>query len=59
MDFANFDAKVYWKTLQKERKDAETVVFSSTFSPDGEYLICGSNFGFINLWSISSVLVTT
>jgi hypothetical protein len=52
-----YDVVEHWKNLQKERQDKEAIALCSIFSPDGNYLITGTNYGFINIWSVPSVLV--
>ncbi len=49
--------KYYWTTLREMQMDKESTTLSSTFSADGNYVVCGTNFGFINIWNVDNLWV--
>lgn len=59
-DFSNsnfeFDREKYIEFVRQESRERETTVYSSIFSRDGNYLICGTSFGMINVWNIQTFL---
>jgi WD40 repeat protein len=53
VDYANFSQEQYWKELYVARREQENITLCSCFSSDGNFLVAGSNFGFVNVWRIN------
>ena len=52
-----FDEAAYTAQLLEKRQNRESVVFTAAYSLDGEYLVCGTNQGKINVWHLPKYLV--
>jgi hypothetical protein len=59
VNLVDYNLQSYIADLQQKARERETTVFSCIFSEDGEYLICGTNFGMINIWRIDPFLVNS
>lgn len=50
MQLQGQDGTAVWEALQEEAREKETAVYASVWSPDGQVLVAGSNFGRVNVW---------
>lgn len=53
-----FNNQDYAEAIKKEVLKRDKTILASTFSADGDYLICGSNRGDIAVWYLSKYFVS-
>ena len=51
-----FDENIFRQQQIDKAKQRETVIFAQEFSPDGECLVCGTNFGCIEVFRLTQYL---
>jgi WD40 repeat protein len=54
-----FNNQGYAEAIKKEVLKRDKTILASTFSVDGDYLICGSNKGYIAVWYLPKYFVST
>ena len=53
-----FDEAAFKAQQLEHRQNRESIVFAASYSPCGEYLVCGTSLGKLNVWHLPKYMAS-